>query len=244
MGGSAVTLESVGSDAGTVEWLEGLLRKLKGLFPTLHVQGLSPAEITSLTDCSGGGTLYDTIKRLCDAGLDSISNDDVGSLADDAQNAGKWKSTDWLAVHRTAHKLAMRTTASIMFGHGETFEHRVNQLESVRRLQEETGGFAAFVVRSFSVRGFEEATAVEYLKTLAISRMMLDNILNVESDMETQGLKVLQVGLRFGGNDVGSVSLPANATNAATEEQLRRVIRDAGFKPIERDMLYRTVLLN
>jgi cyclic dehypoxanthinyl futalosine synthase len=91
--------------------------------------------------------------------------------------------------------------------------------------------------------GFEEATAVEYLKTLAISRMYLDNIENLQSNLETQGLKVLQVGLRFGGNDVGSVLL-ADGANAATEEQLRQVIRDAGFKPVQRDTLYRTMFLN
>jgi len=134
------------------------------------------------------------------------------------------------------------------FGCGETMEHRVNHLEAVRSLQEETNGFASFTPWSFapkaaSVQGFEEATAVEYLKTLAISRMYLDNILNVQSNLETQGLKVLQVGLRFGGNDVGSVML-AKGANAATEEQLRQVIRDAGFKPVQRDTVYRTMFLN
>jgi cyclic dehypoxanthinyl futalosine synthase len=92
-------------------------------------------------------------------------------------------------------------------------------------------------------KGFEEATAVEYLKTLAISRMYLDNVENVESNLETQGPKVLQVGLRFGGNDAGSVLL-AQAADVASEEQVRRVIRDAGFKPVQRDTLYRTMFLN
>jgi len=127
-------------------------------------------------------------------------------------------------------------------------DHRVNHLETVRQLHQETGGFTSFTPWSFppqaaAVPGFEEATAVEYLKTLAISRMYLDNIENVQSNLETQGLKVLQVGLRFGGNDVGSVML-AEGANAATEEQLRQVIRDAGFKPIQRDTVYRTMFLN
>ena len=127
-------------------------------------------------------------------------------------------------------------------------EHRISHLETLRRLQEETGGFASFTPWSYlpqssAVRGFEEATAVEYLKTLGISRLFLDNIANVQSNLETQGLKVLQVGLRFGGNDVGSVPLGQSA-NAATEEQLRQVIRDAGFKPIQRDTLFRTMFLN
>lgn len=134
------------------------------------------------------------------------------------------------------------------FGSGETVEHRVNHLDAVRKLQQETGGFAAFTPWSFTPlspasNGFEEATAVEYLKTLAIARMYLDNITNVQSNLETQGLKVLQVGLRFGGNDAGSVLL-AKGANAATEEQVRQVIRDAGFKPVQRDTLYRTMYLN
>ncbi len=160
----------------------------------------------------------------------------------------KWTAADWAAVHRTAHKLGMQTTATMSFGGGETMDHRINHLETLRQLQEDTGGFASFTPWGFapkaaSVQGFEEATAVEYLKTLAISRMYLDNIENVQSNLETQGLKVLQVGLRFGGNDVGSVML-VEGLNAATEEQLRQVIRDAGFKPVQRDTIYRTMFLN
>jgi len=160
----------------------------------------------------------------------------------------KWKTEEWVAVHRAAHELGMQTTATMMFGTGETFEHRMNHLEAVRQLQEQTGGFASFTPWSFTPQtsarnGFEEATAIEYLKTLAISRMYLNNIENVQSNLETQGLKVLQVGLRFGGNDVGSVLLDKGA-NAATEEQVRQIIRDAGFKPMQRDTLYRTMFLN
>jgi cyclic dehypoxanthinyl futalosine synthase len=204
----------------------------------------------------GEATSTHTIARLRDAGLDSIPGDDAGILDDAVQPQGarvKWKTEDWLAVHRAAHGLGMQTTATMMFGTGETFEHRMNHLEAVRQLQEETGGFASFTPWSFApqrfaprgsaLNGFEEATAVEYLKTLAISRMYLNNVENVQSHLETQGLKVLQVGLRFGGNDVGSV-LFAEGANAATEEQVRQVIRDAGFKPVQRDTLYRTMFLN
>ena len=124
----------------------------------------------------------------------------------------------------------------------------MNHLETVRQLQDETGGFTSFTPWSFvrqnsAINGFEEATAVEYLKTLSISRMYLNNVEHVQSNLETQGLKVLQVGLRFGGNDVGSVLL-AKGANAATEEQVRQVIRDAGFKPVQRDTLHRTMFLN
>src|SRR5258708_25464036 len=142
----------------------------------------------------------------------------------------------------------MQTTATMTFGGGETFEHRMNHLEAERQLQEETGGFTSFTPWSFApqgsgLNGFEEATAVEYLKTLAVSRMYLSNIENVQSNLETQGLKVLQGGLRFGGNDVGSVLL-AGGANRATEEQVRQVIRDAGFKPVQGVTLYRRRFLN
>ncbi len=144
-----------------------------------------------------------------------------------------------------------------MFGVNETCEQRVDHLEIVRRIQEETGGFTAFIPWTFqrentSLGHFvkEEATAVEYLRTLAISRLYLDNIENIQSSWVTQGLKMVQLGLRFGGNDVGSVMLEENvvsaagAHNHATEEDLRRLIRDAGFIPKQRDTLYRTLFLN
>src|SRR5471030_2556616 len=163
----------------------------------------------------------------------------------------------WMDVHRTAHQLGMRTTDTMMFGCGETIEQRMNHLELVRNLQEETGGFTAFIPWTFqrentSLGHFvkEEATAVEYLQTLAISRIYLDNFENVQSSWVTQGLKTCQLGLRFGGNDVGSIMIEENVVSAAgahhrnTEEELRRIIRDAGFVPKQRDTLYRTYFLN
>ena len=160
-------------------------------------------------------------------------------------------------VHRTAHQIGMRTTATMMFGAGENYEHRVNHLQALYDLQEETGGFTAFIPWSFQPhntalggRHWDEATAVDYLKVLAISRLYLTNFLNVQSSWVTQGLKVCQMGLRFGGNDVGSVMLEENVVKAAgvnnctTEEELRRIIRDAGFRPAQRDTLYRQYFLN
>jgi cyclic dehypoxanthinyl futalosine synthase len=144
-----------------------------------------------------------------------------------------------------------------MFGCGETLEQRVNHLEIVRQIQEETGGFTAFIPWTFQRENTslghsiqQEATAVEYLKTLAVSRLYLENILNVQSSWVTQGLKTCQLGLRFGGNDVGSIMIEENVVAAAgahhcsTEEELRRIIRDAGFVPKQRDTLYRTYFLN
>ena len=248
-GGHGVMLQGDVTPALTISWFDGLFRSIKKRFPAIWLHSLSASEILSIAEHSGL-TVPDTIGRLRDAGLDSIPGDDADILDDEVQQGTrqKWTTADWLAVHRAAHKLGIQTTATMTFGCGETMEHRVNHLEAVRSLQEETNGFASFTPWSFapkaaSVQGFEEATAVEYLKTLAISRMYLDNVQNVQSNLETQGLKVLQVGLRFGGNDVGSVML-AEGANAATEEQLRQVIRDAGFKPVQRDTVYRTMFLN
>jgi cyclic dehypoxanthinyl futalosine synthase len=250
MGGAGFTLQGEVAPALTITWFESLLRRTKDRFPAVWLHCLSASEILAIAEHSGL-TLHDTIARLRDAGLDSIPGNDAGILDDAVQPQGPrahWKAQDWLAVHRAAHSLGIQTTATMTFGAGETFEHRVNHLQAMRQLQEETGGFTSFTPSTFStqsstVPGFEEATAVEYLKTLAISRMYLDNVENVQSSLETQGLKVLQVGLRFGANDAGSVLL-AEGPNAATEEQVRQVIRDAGFKPLQRDTLYQTMFLN
>jgi len=248
MGGTGVMLHGEVTPAHTIAWFSSLFRTIKQRFPALWLHSLSACEILAIAEHSGL-TVEDAIARLRDAGLDSIPGDDAGILDDAVQHqSARMTTADWISVHRAAHKLGTQTTATMMFGGGETFEHRMNHMETVRQLQEETGGFASFTPWSFAsqasaLNGFEEATAVEYLKTLAISRMYLNNIENVQSSLETQGLKVLQVGLRFGGNDVGSVLL-AKGANAATEEQVRQVIRDAGFKPVQRDTLYRTMYLN
>jgi cyclic dehypoxanthinyl futalosine synthase len=250
MGGTGVMLQGNVTPTLTISWFDGLFRRIKQRFPAIWLHSLSATEILTIAEQSGA-TVQSTIAQLRDAGLDSIPGNDAGILDDAVQNQGprvKWSAANWLAVHRTAHALGMQTTATMIFGGGETIDHRINHLETIRQLQEDTGGFASFTPWSFapkaaSVQGFEEATAVEYLKTLAVSRMYLENIENVQSNLETQGLKVLQVGLRFGGNDVGSVML-AEGANAATEEQLRQIIRDAGFKPVQRDTIYRTMFLN
>jgi cyclic dehypoxanthinyl futalosine synthase len=248
-GGTGVTLHGALDAEKTIDSYEQLLAGVREQFPALWLHCLSASEILTIAE-DAGLSVRETLLRLRDAGLGSIPGDDAGIL-DDAvkqENArGKWSVAGWVAVHREAHELGIRTTAAMTFGAGESFEQRVNHLEAVRQLQEETGGFTAFAPLSFQPRkagmsGFEEATAVEYMKTLAISRMVLDNIENVQADLETQGLKVLQMALRFGANDVGSV--PLDGANDTTEEDLRRVIRGAGFKPVQRDTLYRTMFLS
>jgi cyclic dehypoxanthinyl futalosine synthase len=259
LGGTGVLMQGGLHPDLKIEWHEQLLRGIKQRFPKVHLHCYSASEILAIAEYSSL-SLEDTIKRLWDAGLDSIPGGGAEILDDEVRfkiARLKCMTQDWLNVHRTAHKLGMRTTATMMFGVGETFEHRINHFQHVYDLQEETGGFTAFIPWTFQPkhtalggRGWDEATSVEYLKTLAISRIFLSNVLNVQASWVTQGLKVLQMGLRFGGNDVGSVMLEENVvkaagtTNCTTEEELRRIIRDAGFKPVQRDTLYRTYFLN
>jgi cyclic dehypoxanthinyl futalosine synthase len=258
LGGTGILMQGGLHPDLKIEWYEDLLRAIKRRFE-IHLHCFSAPEITNIAEVSGL-TLRDTIARLRDAGLDSIPGGGAEILDDAVRHRIsrlKCSSAEWVAVHRTAHALGMRTTATMMFGCGETIEQRVNHLETVRRIQEETGGFTAFIPWMFqrentSLGRFvkEEATAVEYLKTLAISRIYLDNIDNIQSSWVTPGLKTCQLGLRFGGNDVGSIMIEENVVSAAgahhraTEEELRRLIRDAGFVPKKRDTLYRTFFLN
>ncbi|MGA2599452.1 MAG: cyclic dehypoxanthinyl futalosine synthase [Bryobacteraceae bacterium] len=259
LGGTGILMQGGLHPDLKIEWYEDLLRSIKDRFPQIWCHCFSASEILNIARVSEL-TIRDTIARLRDAGLDSIPGGGAEILDDDVrQRISRLKSSagDWVEVHRTAHSLGMRTTATMMFGCGETVEQRMNHFDVVRRIQEETGGFTAFIPWSFqrentSLGRFikEEATAVEYLKTLAISRLYLDNIVNIQSSWVTPGLKTCQVGLRFGGNDVGSIMIEENVVSAAgahhraTEEELRRLIRDAGFVPKQRDTLYRTYFLN
>ena len=259
LGGTGILMQGGLHPDLKIDWFERLLRGIKERFPRIHLHCFSASEIISIAEYSGL-TIRKTIMRLRDAGLDSIPGGGAEILDDDVRYRIarlKCLTRDWLNVHRTAHQLGMRTTATMMFGVGETYEQRVNHFQVIYDLQRETGGFTAFIPWTFQPkntalggRKWDQATSVEYLKLLGISRIFLDNIENVQASWVTQGLKVLQLGLRFGGNDVGSVMLEENVVRAAgtsnctTEEELRHIIRDAGFKPVQRDTLYRTMFLN
>ena len=258
LGGTGVLMQGGVHPDLDIVYFEKLFSGLKRKFD-IHLHCLSAPEILEIANVSGL-SIRDTIARLRDAGLDSIPGAGAEILDDEVRfkiARLKCRTQDWIAVHREAHKLGLRTTATMMFACGETVDQRINHLQTVRDLQEDTGGFTAFIPWPFQPannplgkKAPEEATATEYLKTLAISRLYLDNILNVQTSWVTQGLKVCQLGLQFGGNDVGSVMLEENvvrqagAQHTATEEDLRRMIRDAGFIPKQRDTLYRTYFLN
>jgi len=255
LGGTGVLMQGGLHPELKIDWHERLLRGIKQRFPKVHLHCYSASEIIAIAEYSGL-SIRETIVRLRAAGLDSIPGGGAEILDDEVRYKIarlKCLTADWLHVHRTAHQLGMRTTATMMFGVGENYQQRVHHLARLYELQEETGGFTAFIPWTFQPahtalggRHWDEATAVEYLKTLAISRLYLSNFENVQSSWVTQGLKVCQLGLQFGGNDVGSVMLEENVvraagvTNCTTEEELRRIIRDAGFRPVQRDTLYRT----
>ncbi|MGA3025884.1 MAG: cyclic dehypoxanthinyl futalosine synthase [Bryobacteraceae bacterium] len=259
LGGTGILMQGGLHPDLKIEWYEDLLSSIKARFPKIWCHCFSAPEITNIAEVSGL-TLRDTIARLRDAGLDSIPGGGAEILDDAVRHRIsrlKCSVNEWEDMHRTAHALGMRTTATMMYGCGETVEQRMNHFDLVRRIQEDTGGFTAFIPWPFqrentSLGRFirQEATAVEYLKTLAISRLYLENIDNVQSSWVTPGLKTCQMGLRFGGNDVGSIMIEENVVSAAgthhcaTEEELRRLIRDAGFVPKQRDTLYRTFFLN
>jgi len=258
LGGTGILMQGGLHPDLKIEWYEDLLRGIKQRFE-IWCHCFSAPEIVNIAEVSGL-SLHDTLARLRDAGLDSVPGGGAEILDDDVRrriSRLKCTTQEWVDVHRTCHALGIRTTATMMFGTGETIEQRMNHFDLVRRIQEDTGGFTAFIPWAYqrentSLGNFvkQEATAVEYLKMLALSRLYLENILNIQSSWVTPGLKTCQLGLRFGGNDVGSIMIEENVVSAAgahhraSEEELRRLIRDAGFIPKQRDTLYRTYYLN
>jgi cyclic dehypoxanthinyl futalosine synthase len=257
LGGTGVLLQGGLNTDLKLEYYENLLSSLKQKYPRVHLHCFSAPEIICIAEISKL-SIRDTIARLRDAGLESIPGGGAEILDDEIRariSRLKCTSNEWEEVHRSAHSLGLRTTATMMFGCGENYQHRVNHFERVRRLQEVTGGFTAFIPWIFAPENtplgkkVPEATALDYLKTLAISRMYLDNIDHIQSSWLTPGIKVCQLGLQFGADDVGSILIEENVVYAAgvrnrtNETELRRIITDAGYIPAQRDTLYRTYFL-
>ena len=258
LGGTGILMQGGLHPDLKIEWYEDLLRSIKERY-NIWTHCFSAPEIVNIADLSGL-SLRDTLQRLKDAGLDSLPGGGAEVLDDQVRHRiSRLKCTvdDWVNVHRAAHSVGLRSTATMMFGAGETIEQRMNHFDLVRQIQQDTGGFTSFIPWFFqrentSLGRFvkEEATAVEYLKMLALSRLYFEDIENVQASWVTPGLKTCQVALRFGGNDVGSIMIEENVVSAAgahhkaSEEELRRLIRDAGFTPKQRDSLYYTYFLN
>jgi cyclic dehypoxanthinyl futalosine synthase len=257
LGGTGILLQGGLHPDLRIEYYENLLRSLKERFPRVHLHCFSAPEILCIAEVSDL-SVRDTIARLMAVGLDSIPGGGAEILDNEIRaRISRLKCTvdEWVDMHRVAHSLGLRTTATMMFGCGEEYRHRVNHLETVRRIQEETGGFTAFIPWMFAPENtplgkkVPEATAFDYLKTLAISRLYLDNIDHIQSSWLTPGIKICQLGLQFGADDVGSILIEENVVFAAgvrnrtNEAELRRIIFDAGYTPAQRDTLYRSYAL-
>jgi cyclic dehypoxanthinyl futalosine synthase len=255
LGGTGVLMQGgLHPDFG-LEWYEDLLRALHAKYPDFQLHCFSPPEIHNLHLISG--LSYETIMgRLKEAGLYSLPGGGGEILDDEVRKRVSTKCTtdEWLAVMRAVHRVGLRSTATMMFGIGDSIVHRVRHLQRIRDLQDETGGFTAFIPWTFQRENTalgrrikEEPTGIDYLKMLSVSRLFLDNIEHFQSSWLTQGLKLGQVALRFGADDMGSIMIEENvvsaagAHNCADEKMLRYLIREAGFTPQQRDILYRHV---
>jgi len=260
LGGDQLLLQGGHHPDLGIEYYEELFRKLKSWYPNLRLHALSPSEIVHI--CQRDGLSYEeALVRLRAAGMDSLPGAGAEILVDRVRrliSRGKCTADEWLEVMRTAHRLNIPTSATMMFGHVETVEERLIHLVKIRSLQDEKPeghyGFTAFILWPFQdegtklkkVRGVRnQVTAAEYVRMLALSRLMLPNIENIQVSWLTVGPEVAQVCLHAGANDMGSIMIEENVVSAAgaryrfTAEEIQRVIREAGFEPRLRDQLYR-----
>ena len=266
--GTAILLQGGMHPDLTIEWYEGMLADIKTDHPSIHVHGFGPPEIVHIARISGL-TTAEALRRLRDAGLDSLPGGGAEILVDRVRShvsPKKATSDQWLDVMREAHRLDISTTATMMFGGLETLEERIEHMARIREVQDEAVagghvGFRAFIPWSFqpgntalaedefAARGevLSAASGWEYLTTLAVSRLFLDNVRNIQASWVTQGGKVGQLALAFGANDMGSTMIEENVVAAAgtrfmlARDELVRLVRDAGYTPVQRDTLYREV---
>jgi cyclic dehypoxanthinyl futalosine synthase len=253
LGGTGVLLQGGVHAELPFSFYEEMFRFIRSSFPTIHLHALSAPEVYFLKKMTKW-PMRDVIARLRDAGLQSIPGGGAEILEDSVRkrvwSLTKVPTAKWVEVHETAHNLGMRTTATMMFGIGETCEQRVEHFRVVRDLQDRTGGFTAwipwtFVEENTALDGkVETAGGFEYLKTLAVSRLYLDNVRHVQGSWVTQGPKIGQTSLAFGADDLGSIMIEENvvyaagARNRMTQQEMRRLISDAGYEPVQRRTLY------
>ena len=256
LGGTQILIQGGLHPELGIDYYVDLLRSIKDRFE-INIHGFSPPEICYIAD-SSDLTIQETLHILKDAGLDSVPGGGAEILSDrirEILSPRKIKSSRWLKVMETAHGLGMRTTATMMFGSIESPEDIITHLDAIRELQDRTGGFTAFIPWSFQPGNTEliqnsrfkiqkSVTAVEYLKVLALSRIYLDNIDNIQASWVTQGLKLAQVSLRFGANDFGSTMIEENVVASTgvsfktSKHEIIKTIRAAGFIPAQRDTCY------
>lgn len=232
-----------------LSYYEEMLSFIKKEHP-IHVHGFSPPEIVHFAG-QAGLSISEVLRRLIAAGLDSIPGGGAEILVDRVRQAvspRKCSTGEWLAVMEEAHKLGLKTTATMMFGHIETIEERIEHLLNLRDLHDKTQGFTAFIPWPLQPRNTQvyvnSAGGAEYLRMLAVSRIVLDNFPNLQASWVTQGPKIAQISLKFGANDFGSTMIEENVVAAAGvsyrlgEKEIKRLISDAGYEPARRDMAY------
>jgi cyclic dehypoxanthinyl futalosine synthase len=251
LGGGQLLLQGGHNPDLPLEWYEDLFRAVKARYPAFRLHALSPPEVVHLSRLSQL-PVEAVIARLVGVGLDSVPGGGAEILVDRVRRLlrcySKASSDEWLGVMRAAHRAGLRTTATMMYGTVETLEERIEHMMRLRDLQDETGGFTAFIAWSYQPEHTElqgtEATAIEYLRTLALARLVLDNFDNLQASWVTQGGKVGQLSLSYGANDMGSVMIEENVVRAAgaaycmDEVEIVRNIEDAGFVPVRRNMHY------
>ena len=235
-------------------WYEEMLRFLGREYPTINVHGFSAPEIEHIAGLEKI-PVRDVIARLRDAGHGTLPGAGGEILVDRVRDIIaplKTTTADWLEVHRQAHRLGMRSTATMMFGHEETLAERVEHLELVRRLQDETGGFTAFILWTFQPENtamwrYPKLESHQYLRTAAVSRLYVDNVKNLQASWVTQGPRVAEISLRAGVNDMGSTMFEENVVSAAgttycmNADDIERSIRMCGFEPRRRNVYYEEV---
>lgn len=256
LGGNQILLQGGLHPTFKLDWYEEMLSDIKSHFPTVNVHGFSPPEIYHFTKVNKL-SVREVLERLKAAGMGSLPGGGAEILVDRVRKEitrGKVLTDDWLNVMRVWHELGGHSSATMMFGHVETLEERIEHLERLRQLQDETHGFTAFICWTFQpehtdLSHLPKAGAHSYLHTQAVARLYLDNFANIQSSWVTQGLKVGQLALTFGANDMGSLMIEENVVAEAgtvhflTLDQIRAAITELGFVPRQRDVHYNLVSL-
>ncbi|MFV2066760.1 MAG: cyclic dehypoxanthinyl futalosine synthase [Pirellulales bacterium] len=254
LGGEQILLQGGLHPHLKLDWYESLLADIKDRFPQVNIHGFSPPEIHHFTKVNKL-SLRVVLERLKRAGLGSLPGGGGEILVDRVRRQitrGKVLSNDWLNVHRVWHELGGRSSATMMFGHVERVADRVEHLQRLRALQEETGGFTAYICWTFQpehtgMAHLSKCGAFDYLRTLAVSRLFLDNFVNLQSSWVTQGRKIGQLALLYGANDMGSLMIEENVVAEAgttyhlTLDEIRGAIRELGFVPRQRNVFYELV---
>lgn len=254
LGGEQILLQGGMHPDLKLDWYEALLGETRQRFPNVNIHGLSPPEIDHIARTSGL-PVETVLTRLRCAGLGSLPGGGAEILVDRVRrlvSPQKTSADRWLEICRTWHEMGGRGSATMMFGHLETPAERIEHLDRLRRLQDETGGFTAFIAWTFQpantgLAGVAKRGALDYLRTLAVSRLYLDNFANIQASWVTQGLRVGQLALRFGANDMGSVMIEENVVAAAgtrfraDEGEIRRAVEQAGYAPRRRNVFYELI---